>query len=107
MTLRSGLLLVAVLSVIAGALLIALGHGAARAIGGYLLFEALLCLIFVLVERWRYRPAAHNPGRLRPTGERMIDPASGKMVEVWEDATTGEREYRTIDVPTAPSADSG
>jgi uncharacterized membrane protein len=97
MTLRRGLLIFAVLSIIAGALLLALGHSTARAIGGYLLFEALICLIFVLVERVRYQPKARHPARLRPTGERMLDPTSGQLVEAWEDPVTGEREYRTVD----------
>ena len=29
----------------------------------------------------------------RPTGEKFIDPASGKLVEVWFDPATGERKY--------------
>jgi membrane protein implicated in regulation of membrane protease activity len=96
LTLRGGLLLIAAVSIAAGALLLGLGAGTARAVGGWLLFEALLCLLFVLFERFRYRPRARNPQRLRPTGERMIDPTSGRLVEVWEDPATGEREYREV-----------
>lgn len=94
MSLRTGLLLVAAVSIAAGAVLLTFGHGTTRAVGGYLLFEALVCLLFVLFERFRYRPQARHPERLRPTGERMIDPTSGKTIEVWEDPATGEREYR-------------
>jgi uncharacterized membrane protein len=97
LALRRGVLIFAVISIVAGALLVALGHGVARAIGGYLLFEALLCLIFVLVERFRYQPKARHPARLRPTGERMLDPMSGQLVEAWEDPLTGEREYRKVE----------
>jgi uncharacterized membrane protein len=97
LALRRGVLIFAVISIVAGALLVALGHGVARAIGGYLLFEALLCLIFVLVERFRYQPKARHPARLRPTGERMLDPTSGQLVEAWEDPATGEREYRKVE----------
>jgi uncharacterized membrane protein len=97
LALRRGVLIFAVISIVAGALLVALGHGVARAIGGYLLFEALLCLIFVLVERFRYQPKARHPARLRPTGERMLDPTSGQLVEAWEDPLTGEREYRKVE----------
>lgn len=97
MALRRGLLIFAVISMIAGALLVALGQSTARAIGGYLLFEALICLIFVLVEHFRYQPKARHPDRLRPTGERMLDPTSGQLVEAWEDPVTGEREYRAVD----------
>jgi hypothetical protein len=97
LALRRGVLIFAVISIVAGALLVALRHGVARAIGGYLLFEALLCLIFVLVERFRYQPKARHPARLRPTGERMLDPTSGQLVEAWEDPLTGEREYRKVE----------
>ena len=81
---------------VVGALLLALAQGAVRAVGGYLLVEAFLCLLFVLVERYRYRPQATQPARLRPTGERMHDPLSGQLVEAWEDPQTGEREYRPV-----------
>ncbi len=102
MTLRNGLLLVATVSIVVGVLLLAFGHSTSRAIGGYLVFEALLCLIFVLVERFRYRPKALHPDRLRPTGERMLDPTSGQLVEAWEDPVTGEREYRNVDAGSLP-----
>lgn len=36
-------------------------------------------------------------GRWRPTGEKFIDPATGKLVEVWSDPTTGERRYVDIE----------
>jgi len=32
-------------------------------------------------------------GTWRPTGERFIDPATGKPVEVWSEPKTGERRY--------------
>lgn len=35
-------------------------------------------------------------GGWRPTGEKFIDPASGKLVEVWSDPRTGERRYVDI-----------
>ncbi|HEX8726339.1 MAG TPA: hypothetical protein VF737_13210 [Gemmatimonadaceae bacterium] len=41
------------------------------------------------------------PGRAganwQPTGERFVDPASGKLVDVYFDPETGEREYREQD----------
>ncbi|HEV7216478.1 MAG TPA: hypothetical protein VGP33_15285 [Chloroflexota bacterium] len=102
MALRRGVLIFAVISIVVGGLLLAFGHSAARAIGGYLLFEALLCLIFVLVEHYRYQPKARHPARLHPTGERMLDPTSGKLVEAWEDPLTGEREYRQVNEDLLP-----
>ena len=32
-------------------------------------------------------------GNWRPTGEKFVDPASGKPVEVWFDEASGERKY--------------
>jgi hypothetical protein len=32
-------------------------------------------------------------GAWRPTGEKFVDPTSGKPVEVWFDPATGERRY--------------
>jgi quinol-cytochrome oxidoreductase complex cytochrome b subunit len=49
----------------------------------------------VLFERWRYS----HPERRRPdanwqaTGERFIDPESGKRMEVFFDPETGKRKY--------------
>jgi hypothetical protein len=56
-----------------------------------------LLLVAALVERWRYK----RLGSLRPggewvaTGERFIDPESGKLVAVYYRASTGERRYTT------------
>ncbi len=48
----------------------------------------------VLFERWRYTPPPPRIGNWRATGERFLDPASGKMVEVYFNRETGERHYR-------------
>ena len=43
----------------------------------------------------RYRASRKTAGESsQPTSEVFIDPASGKQMRVWYDATTGEREYR-------------
>ena len=94
MTLRRVVLLVGGLSIVVGALLALFAGGTARGIGVYVLAEGVVCLLFVLLERSRYRPRAKRPGALRATGERMVDPTSGRLLEVWEDPATGEREYR-------------
>ena len=60
----------------------------------YFLVQTAACLVALLFERSRYQPVAADRPALRPTGERMIDPASGDLIEVWEDPATGEREYR-------------
>lgn len=45
----------------------------------------------------RYRPRVHaNAGGWQATGERFVDPASGKLVDVYYNPTTGERQYRDV-----------
>ena len=54
-----------------------------------------IVVLGVLAERWRYRPL----DRERPgpdwvaTGERFVDPESGRMVSVFYKPATGERRY--------------
>ncbi|HTD36140.1 MAG TPA: hypothetical protein VK669_01405 [Candidatus Limnocylindrales bacterium] len=50
-------------------------------------------VIGLLFER-RYRGHVTETGHWEKTGERFIDPASGKLVEVRYDPRTGERDYR-------------
>ena len=50
-----------------------------------------------LFERWRYyNRNASADGDWQPTGERFVDPATGKNIEVLYDARSGERRYREI-----------
>jgi hypothetical protein len=54
-------------------------------------------LVFAVVgyfvwDRRRYRGG--GPGDFKPTGEVFRDPASGKLTRVWEDPSTGRRDYR-------------
>lgn len=44
------------------------------------------------IWRQRYRGSGHDD--LRPTDEVFRDPSSGKLSRVWEDPSTGHREYR-------------
>jgi len=45
----------------------------------------------------RYRPRIHaNAGGWQATGERFVDPASGKLVDVYYNPSNGEREYRDV-----------
>jgi hypothetical protein len=51
-----------------------------------------------LFERWRYNNKnALRAGDWRRTGERFIDPTSGKEVEVLYDPRSGERRYQDTD----------
>lgn len=94
MTLRAGLILALVVGIVAAALLWLFGRGALRVASVYFLVQAAACLVALLFERSRYQPSAADRRALRPTGEQMIDPTSGDLIEVWEDPGTGEREYR-------------
>lgn len=48
----------------------------------------------ILFERWRYRKReGHTNALWQPTGERFVDPATGKDVEVLYDPASGERRY--------------
>ncbi len=61
----------------------------------YLFIEGLALTLGILLERWRYmRVVNRNKGRWQSTGERFVDPTSGKLVEVFYNPDTGERDYR-------------
>lgn len=48
----------------------------------------------LLVERWRYQKTQLPADtQWHPTGERFVDPTSGKNVEVLYDPASGERRY--------------
>lgn len=68
--------------------------------GWWLLFNALAVGAALVFERRGYQPRAPDPAALRPTGERFQDPTSSELVEVWEDPSTGAREYRTAGEPS-------
>ena len=67
---------------------------AGAAPGWWLLINAGILFAALVFERRGYSPRAPDPRALRPTGERFRDPATGELVEVWEDPRTGAREYR-------------
>ena len=60
-----------------------------------ILSVALIALVF---ESFRYRRLIHNApgGNFSATGERFVDPESGKLVEVHSDPATGARRYVAI-----------
>jgi len=70
------------------------------ALGKYFLLPQLLVLGLMLTagivwERWQYKKPL--PGRPDPawraTGERFVDPQSGKTIEVYFDSRNGESHY--------------
>ncbi len=58
-------------------------------------WAAVLLVIGLAIERWRYKPlAARPPGPdWQMTDERFVDPETGKLVTVYFQPRTGERRY--------------
>ena len=59
------------------------------------IFGAIV-LAGVLFERHYRGQAAGASAHLQSTGERFVDPVSGKLTEVLYDSRTGERVYRQM-----------
>ena len=57
---------------------------------GALLVIALIT--YLVWDRRRYRGSGR--GNFQPTGEVFRDPSTGKLTRVWEDPTSGSRQYR-------------
>ena len=91
--------------VIFGAIIVLAGIGG-LAVGpatapGFPAIPALIlgCLIVVtaIAEPVYGKLTGRPSGNWRPSGEKFIDPATGKRVEVWFDPETGERRYIDAD----------
>jgi hypothetical protein len=89
----------AALFAVGGALLIG---AAALALAGCgfgvalrLAVPSAVLLLALCVERWRYKPLrTRRPGAgWVATGERFVDPESGRLVSVFYKPATGERRY--------------
>jgi hypothetical protein len=65
---------------------------------GLLALGAALLFLGLLIERWRYKPlAGPRPGPdWQATGERFVDPETGKLVAVYFQPATGERRYIAV-----------
>jgi hypothetical protein len=90
--LRNALYAIGGLSVAGAVALALLGCGpAALGLAGW----ALVLIVGLLIERWRYKPLAErSPGPdWTPTDERFVDPETGKLVTVYYHPSTGERRY--------------
>ncbi|HLH63139.1 MAG TPA: hypothetical protein VKV20_15770 [Ktedonobacteraceae bacterium] len=63
----------------------------------YLVVNGLILLSAVVLERKRYRVQVDRThGHWRPTGERFVDPATERLMEVFYNSATGERDYREV-----------
>jgi hypothetical protein len=92
--LRTAVLLFGCLVLLLGAVLCSFGAG----FGGIqtLIFGAVF-ILGTLFERWRYNNKnVPLDADWQATGERFVDPESGKTMEVFYDPRSGERQYREI-----------
>jgi hypothetical protein len=61
----------------------------------YLFVESAVVTAGIVFERWRYVRVVNRAGGCwEPTGERFMDPATGRLVNVYYNPDTGERDYR-------------
>ena len=63
----------------------------------YLAVNGFIMVSAVLLERKRYHPPVdRTQSPWRPTGERFVDPTTQRLIEVFYNSTTGERDYREV-----------
>jgi hypothetical protein len=63
----------------------------------YLAVNGIILVSAVLLERKRYRTRVdRTQGHWQPTGERFVDPTTERLVEVFYNPATGERDYREV-----------
>ena len=100
--LRTLLLWLGVIALLCSALTALSGNYAAAL---WLLVNGLIFTLGIVFERWRYKPTrSPQAAKGAPTGERFIDPRSGELMEVYYDASSGERSYVQVKAGT-PSSD--
>jgi hypothetical protein len=63
-----------------------------------LIIGGLILIVGLAIERWRYKPLGEGrpDPRWSDTGERFVDPETGKLTAVYFDAATGERHYIVV-----------
>lgn len=61
----------------------------------YLVVNGFILVGAMFLERKRYRARVdRTQGYWQPTGERFVDPTTRRLMEVFYNPTTGERDYR-------------
>ena len=91
--LRRVLIANALLSLI-GAVILLIAH-VTIALVIYLAINGLIIAGGILLERSSYRSTIDGTqGKWQTTGERFNDPTSGKIIEVYYNPQTGQRDYR-------------
>jgi hypothetical protein len=60
------------------------------------LVGVVIVIVFAVIGYfvWDRRYRGNGGGGFKPTGEVFRDPTSGKMTRVYEDPSTGKRQYR-------------
>ncbi|HET7569182.1 MAG TPA: hypothetical protein VFK96_01170 [Gammaproteobacteria bacterium] len=87
---RKVLIAIGIASIFAGIVLLLSGL---IAIGAYVLAEGAILTLALIFERSRYRKNVSDRGDWQPTGERFVDPGTGRLTEVRYNPVTGERQY--------------
>ncbi len=63
----------------------------------YLAVNGFISVSAVLLERKRYGAwVDRTQGHWQPTGERFVDPTTERLMEVFYNRATGERDYREV-----------
>lgn len=70
-----------------------------------LVIGGVLLIVGLAIERWRYKPVGDGrpDPRWRDTGERFVDPETGRLTAVYFDAAKGERHYIAMADPSGRS----
>jgi hypothetical protein len=63
-----------------------------------LVIGGLVLIVGLAIERWRYKPIrqGHPEPGWTDTGERFVDPETGRLTAVYFDAAKGERHYLAL-----------
>jgi type IV secretory pathway VirB3-like protein len=70
----------------------------------YLAVNGFILVSAVLLERKRYRTRVdRTQGHWQRTGERFVDPTTERLMEVFYNTATGERDYREVTRQTEAS----
>jgi hypothetical protein len=63
----------------------------------YLAVNGIVLVSAMFLERQRYRMRVdRTQGDWQPTGERFVDPTTKRLIEVFYNHVTGERDYREV-----------
>jgi ABC-type multidrug transport system fused ATPase/permease subunit len=94
--LRWGIIVYGLLYLVGAVILFFIVH-ATLSLVLYLALNGLIIISAVLFERKRYHTSVNRTqGHWQPTGERFVDPTTGRLMEVSDNTATGERDYREV-----------